>query len=112
MKVSICIPTYEMKGFGANYLDHSLSVLEKQTYQNFEVIISDHSTTPLIENVCKKYQSKFRDRKSGEIKIVDTNIAQNIQKGVDAFLRKSIYNQIGKKWIETARMLKNANIIK
>ena len=60
MKVSICIPTYEMKGFGANYLDHSLSVLEKQTYQNFEVIISDHSTTPLIENVCKKYQSKFR----------------------------------------------------
>ena len=59
MKVSICIPTYEMKGFGANYLDHSLSVLEKQTYQNFEVIISDHSTTPLIENVCKKYQSKF-----------------------------------------------------
>jgi predicted kinase len=60
----------------------------------------------------KRYQSKFRDRKSGEIKIVDTNIAQNIQKGVDAFLRKSIYNPIGKKWIETARMLKNANIIK
>jgi predicted kinase len=60
----------------------------------------------------KKYQSKFRDRKSGEIKIVDTNIAQNIQKGIDAFLRKPIYNQIGKKWIETAKMLKNANIIK
>jgi hypothetical protein len=60
----------------------------------------------------KKYQSKFRDRKSGEIKIVDTNIAQNIQKAIDSFLRKPIYNQIGKKWIETAKMLKNANIIK
>ena len=60
----------------------------------------------------KKYESKFRDRKTGEIKIVDTNIAQNIQKGVNAFLRKPIYNQIGKKWIETAKMLKNANIIK
>ena len=60
----------------------------------------------------KKYQSKFRDRKSGEIKIVDTNIAQNIQKAIDSFLRKTIYNQIGKKWIETAKMLKNANIIK
>jgi predicted kinase len=60
----------------------------------------------------KKYQSKFRDRKSGEIKIVDTNIAQNIQKAIDSFLRKPVYNQIGKKWIETARMLKNANIIK
>ena len=60
----------------------------------------------------KKYQSKVRDRKSGEIKIVDTTIAQNIQKSINAFLRKPIYNQIGKKWIETARMLKNANIIK
>ena len=60
----------------------------------------------------KKYQSKFRDRKSGEVKFVDTNIAQNIQKAIDSFLRKSIYNQIGKKWIQTAKMLKNANIIK
>jgi predicted kinase len=54
----------------------------------------------------KKYQSKFRDRKSGEIKIVDTNIAQNIQKAIDSFLRKPIYNQIGKKWIMGARLLK------
>ena len=60
----------------------------------------------------KKYQTKFRDRKSGEIKFVDTNIAQNIQKAIDSFLRKPVYNQIGKKWIETARMLKNANLIK
>ena len=60
----------------------------------------------------KKYQSKVRDRKSGEIKIIDTAIAQNIQKSINAFLRKPIYNQIGKKWIETARMLKNANVIK
>jgi hypothetical protein len=60
----------------------------------------------------KKYQSKFRDRKSGEIKIVDTNIAQNIQKAIDSFLRKPTYSQIGKKWIQTARMLKNANLIK
>ena len=60
----------------------------------------------------KKYKSKFRDRKSGEVKFVDTNIAQNIQKAIDSFLRKPLYNQIGKKWIETARMLKKANVIK
>ena len=60
----------------------------------------------------KKYQSKVRDRKSGEIKIVDTAIAQNIQKSINAFLRKPIYNQIGKKWMTTARMLKNLNLIK
>jgi hypothetical protein len=39
-------------------------------------------------------------------------IKHNIQKAIDAFLRKPIYNQIGKKWIQTAKMLKNANIIK
>jgi ABC-type dipeptide/oligopeptide/nickel transport system ATPase component len=60
----------------------------------------------------KKYQSKFKNKQSGEIKIVDTTIAQNIQKAIDAFLRKPLYNQIGKKWIQTARMLKKANIIK
>jgi predicted kinase len=60
----------------------------------------------------KKYQSKFKNKKTGEIKIVDTAIAQNIQKAIDSFLRKPLYNQIGKKWIQTARMLKNANIIK
>ena len=43
---------------------------------------------------------------------MDTNISQHIQKAIDAFLRKPIYNQIGKKWIQTAKMLKNANIIK
>lgn len=60
----------------------------------------------------KKYQSKFKNKQTGEIKIVDTSIAQNIQKAVDGFLRKPLYNQIGKKWIQTATMLKNANLIK
>jgi predicted kinase len=60
----------------------------------------------------KKYQSKVKNKQTGEIKFVDTNISQNIQKAIDAFLRKPIYNQIGKKWIQTAKMLKNANIIK
>lgn len=60
----------------------------------------------------KKYQTKVRDRKTKEIKIVDTAIAQNIQKSINAFLRKPIYNQIGKKWIQNARALKNVNLIK
>jgi predicted kinase len=60
----------------------------------------------------KKYQSKVKNKKSGEIKFVDTTIAQSIQKSIDRFLRKPIHNQIGKKWIETATKLKNANIIK
>ena len=60
----------------------------------------------------RKYQSKVKNKKTGEIKIVDTAIAQNIQKAINSFLRKPTYNQIGKKWIQTARMLKKANVIK
>jgi hypothetical protein len=60
----------------------------------------------------KKYQSKFKNKKTGEIKIVDTVIAQNIQKSIDGFLRKPLYNSIGKKWVENAKALKNANLIK
>lgn len=59
----------------------------------------------------KKYQSSVKNKKTGEIKIVDTTIAQNIQKGINSFLRKPIYNQIGKKWITTAKMLKKAKLI-
>jgi predicted kinase len=54
----------------------------------------------------KKYQAKVKNKKTGEIKFVDTNISQNIQKAIDSFLRKPIYNQIGKKWVMGARLLK------
>ena len=60
----------------------------------------------------KKYQSKVKNKQTGEIKFVDTAISQNIQKGIDTFLRKPLYNPIGKKWVATARMLKNANLIR
>jgi hypothetical protein len=39
-------------------------------------------------------------------------VHKNIQKGIDAFLRKPLYNPIGKKWVANARALKNANLIK
>jgi cytidylate kinase len=35
-----------------------------------------------------------------------------VQKAVNEFIRRPIYNPIGKKWIETARMLKKAGQIK
>lgn len=59
----------------------------------------------------KKYQSNVKNKKTGEIKIVDTTIAQNIQKAINSFLSKPIYNQIGKKWITTAKMLKKAKLL-
>ncbi len=51
-KISIVIPCYEMFGLGSFMLNHSLSILEKQTFNDFEVIISDHSVDDNILNLC------------------------------------------------------------
>jgi glycosyltransferase involved in cell wall biosynthesis len=59
MTLSICIPTYEMNGKGDVFLEHSFNILTKQTFKDFNIIISDHSKTDLIKNVCDKYQDKL-----------------------------------------------------
>jgi len=56
--ISVCIPVYEMKGLGRDYLKHSLDILNEQVYRDFEVIVSDHSTyfaQQAMQNLCKKY---------------------------------------------------------
>jgi predicted kinase len=69
-----------------------------------------------IWKACQENLGKFQTLFSGRFVIVDNTeykpISKSVQQQVDAFLRKPIYNPIGKKWIQTAKMLKNANIIK
>ena len=55
MDLSICIPTYEMNGKGDIFLEHSFKLLNKQTFKNFNIIISDHSKNDLIKDLCTKY---------------------------------------------------------
>ncbi|OGF21717.1 hypothetical protein A2Y83_03275 [Candidatus Falkowbacteria bacterium RBG_13_39_14] len=55
--LTVCIPTYEMMGFGEKFLKHNFDILKEQTFKNFEVIISDHSKTDLIENLCEQYKN-------------------------------------------------------
>ena len=45
-KFSIAIPAYEMRGYGAEYLEELFETIFKQTYPhvNIEVVVSDHST--------------------------------------------------------------------
>ena len=65
-----------------------------------------------VQNNLGKFQNLF----GGNFRIVDNTvykpITKDVQKAVNQFVRKPIYNRIGKKWIETARALKNANLIK
>lgn len=53
-KVSICVPTYEMRGRGAEFLSQLIASVFIQTYRNWEIIISDHSVTDEIKNVVDK----------------------------------------------------------
>lgn len=58
-KISICIPTYEMKGIGKTYLDYSFNILHSQTFKDFEVVISDHSIESDIEDLCLEWKDRL-----------------------------------------------------
>jgi len=52
--VSICIPTYNRPG----YLELALNSALKQTYNNFEIIITDNSDNNKTSDLIKKYKNK------------------------------------------------------
>mgnify|MGYP006875026873 FL=1 len=73
----------------------------------------------LLEQSWKDVQNnlgKFQNLFGGNFRIVDNTVYKPVdsavQKAVNTFLKKPVYNQIGKKWIQTARALKNSNMIK
>ena len=69
-----------------------------------------------IWSKCQENMGKFQGMFGNNFIIVDNTeyhpISNSVQKQVDSFLRKPIQNPIGKKWITTARILKNTKLIK
>ena len=66
---------------------------------------------------CQNNLGKFQTMFSGNFRIVDNskdgnNVTSDIKKHVSGFINSPIKNPIGKKWVTTQMMLKNANIIK
>ena len=59
MKISICIPTWEQYGRGVEFLKNNFEQILKQTYRNFNVIISDHSKDGNIKSICDHYSSQI-----------------------------------------------------
>ena len=55
INISICIPAYECGGKGVSYLRTLLDSIEKQTYEVFEIVISDHSKSDALETLCNTY---------------------------------------------------------
>ena len=58
-EISVCVPTYEFKGNGVKYLDDIFSGLRKQTFQDFEVVVSDHSKDDVMQDFCETMSEEF-----------------------------------------------------
>ncbi len=96
------------------FVNTSLEVAKERNLKRDRVLPDD-----LLEKSWKDVQNnlgKFQNLFGGNFRIVDNTvykpISKPIQKAVNAFIRKPLYNIIGKKWISTARALKNNNLIK
>lgn len=59
---SIAIPTYEMHGFGVEFLTHSFNICFKQTFIDFEIVVSDHSKNDEIKKICEEWSEKLNIR--------------------------------------------------
>ena len=58
-EISVCIPTYEFKGEGVKYLSDIFEGLRKQTFQDFEIVVSDHSVDDKIRDYCFEQSESF-----------------------------------------------------
>tara|TARA_R110000824_G_scaffold161822_6_gene337310 strand:+ start:827 stop:1525 length:699 start_codon:yes stop_codon:yes gene_type:complete len=56
---SIAIPTYEMNGYGVDFLTHSFIILFNQTFKDFEVVVSDHSLNNEVKTLCDSWSDKL-----------------------------------------------------
>jgi glycosyltransferase involved in cell wall biosynthesis len=52
---SVAIPTYEFQGKGTKYLTRNFEILSRQTFKNFEIIVSDDSKNSEIKNLCDEW---------------------------------------------------------
>jgi len=58
--ISIAIPAYESQGRSQEFARFQFEKFLKQTYKDFEVVISDHSKDSVIRNVCDEYKEKLK----------------------------------------------------
>ena len=56
---SIAIPAHDRGENGPMWMRELLDSLEKQTFQDFEVVVSDQSKNDDIMDVCKDYNFEF-----------------------------------------------------
>ena len=85
IKLSVCIPTYEMRGEAKKVLIRSFDMLKKQTFKDFEVVISDNSEDDVVKSLCA----------SPEYKMLNINYFKNPRKGLAQNSNEAIKNADG-----------------
>jgi len=66
-KISVAIPTHSMK-HGDYFLTRLFESLWNQTFQDFEIIVTDNSDDDVVKNICKLYKTGiqyFRNPRKG-----------------------------------------------
>jgi len=58
--VSICIPVYEMGGYGIGMFKVLMESIKIQTYKNIQIVVSDHSKDKIFQEVCKEYDLNIK----------------------------------------------------
>lgn len=58
-KISICVPTWESNGYAEVFTVDLFESIKKQTFKDYEVCISDHSTDDTVLEICEKYADFF-----------------------------------------------------
>ena len=96
------------------FVNTSLKVAQERN-KNRERVLPDDLLSKSWQDV-QNNLGIFQNLFGGHFRIVDNTvykpITREVQKAVNKFVRKPIYNRIGRKWIENAKALKKAGYIR
>ena len=96
------------------FVNTSLKVAQERNKQRERILPDDllAKSWQDVQNNLGKFQNLF----GSHFRIVDNTvykpISKEVQKAVNKFVRKPIYNRIGRKWVENAKALKKAGYIR
>src|SRR3990167_8882672 len=84
--ISVCIPTYEMRGEAKKMLSRSFNMFKRQTLKDFEIVISDNSENDIVKNLCA----------SPEYRSLNIKYLKNTRKGASTNTNNAMKKASGK----------------
>jgi glycosyltransferase involved in cell wall biosynthesis len=86
--ISIAIPTFDKNGKEAEFVKFSLDQIQKQTFKDFEVVISDDSDNDNIKNIISNYNFNIKYYKSKDIALSDREFKKGNSPNVNRAMKK------------------------